>query len=30
MTTKYDAQNPKALRELVASGTKLPAVLRGR
>jgi len=23
MTTKYDAQNPKALRELVAGGTKL-------
>ncbi len=23
MLTKYDAQNPKALRELVASGTKL-------
>ncbi len=31
MTTKYDAQNPKALRELVAGGTKLapfsPAIM---
>ena len=31
MVTKYDAQNPKALRELVASGTKLapfsPAIM---
>jgi TRAP-type mannitol/chloroaromatic compound transport system substrate-binding protein len=33
MISKYDAENPKALRELVASGTKLmpfsPSVMEG-